>query len=256
MSCVVHGITNAPRSDGFGAQAQAVFFTFLYARAHNVPFVYTPLAEMEHNYDNDPEFMTRMERLLGFARQRWSRMADFLKPLNGTVDRPTVIFVTPNLEKLLKSSIGEELRRIVLAGVERPAAYADRSVHHVAVHIRRPNPHDMRLDGANTNIDEYIRGLRHMFNADILSGPKQLHVYTQRTFEDADAIRDAFDDVKFHIDTPIEECFYGFVFADAFLMSRSAFSVSAAMLRTQHTYYLSSAVPHNSVGRFSGWEMI
>jgi len=59
-------VTNSRRKDGFGAQFQEVIAAVIYAEIQNKKFVYTPFKLMEHNYDNDPDFIAKKERLINF----------------------------------------------------------------------------------------------------------------------------------------------------------------------------------------------
>ena len=54
-----NGITNPERTDGFGAQFQTIIASAIYAELNNIPYIYTPFKMMEHNYDNDPEFLPK-----------------------------------------------------------------------------------------------------------------------------------------------------------------------------------------------------
>ena len=59
-------ITNNGQSDGFGSQFQGLISTVIYADLHQKQFAYTPFRIMEHNYDRDPEFIAKKEKLINF----------------------------------------------------------------------------------------------------------------------------------------------------------------------------------------------
>jgi hypothetical protein len=59
-------ITNMKGIDGFGGQMLHIIITVVYAELHNKKFCYRPFEIMEHNYDNDPNFIARKEWLLNF----------------------------------------------------------------------------------------------------------------------------------------------------------------------------------------------
>lgn len=59
-------ITNPERGDGFGSQFQTIIYSVIYAELNNKTYVYTPFKNMEHNYDNDPHFITKKEWLINF----------------------------------------------------------------------------------------------------------------------------------------------------------------------------------------------
>ena len=56
--------SQAPRGDGFGAQYQNVIIAYIYAKVHNLNYVYLPLKKMEHNYNNDKNFIEKKEELI------------------------------------------------------------------------------------------------------------------------------------------------------------------------------------------------
>ena len=59
-------ITNPLRSDGFGGQFQTIIYSVIYAELNNKKYRYTPFANMEHNYNNDAEFIREKEQLINF----------------------------------------------------------------------------------------------------------------------------------------------------------------------------------------------
>ena len=59
-------VTNPPRKDGFGSQFQTIIYSVIYADLNNKKFLYTPFQSMEHNYDNDPDFLEKKEKVINF----------------------------------------------------------------------------------------------------------------------------------------------------------------------------------------------
>ena len=57
-------ITNIPINDGFGSQFQNIINYILIADVHGYQFIYTPLTTVEHNYDNNPDFINQLENLM------------------------------------------------------------------------------------------------------------------------------------------------------------------------------------------------
>ena len=45
------------RSDGFGAQFQTIIFGITYCEKNNYKFLYNQIKKIEHNYDNDLDFI-------------------------------------------------------------------------------------------------------------------------------------------------------------------------------------------------------
>ena len=62
--------------DGFGENVKIVLYTMMYAEFHGMQFVYTPFKHLEHNDENDPDFLAKKEKILGFI--------DYFPLSNGT----------------------------------------------------------------------------------------------------------------------------------------------------------------------------
>jgi hypothetical protein len=104
----------------------------------------------------------------------------------------------------------------------------------VAVHIRRPNPHDNRVEGADTPIGYYISKMNEIRNR-FPTTDLVFHIYSQGNTDEFQALSG--NDVIYHIDENITDTFVGMVFADILVMSRSSFSYSAALLSDGIVYF-------------------
>ena len=61
-------ITTKKRSDGFGAQYQNLIYAIYYASVNGYTFVYRPIENMEHNYDNDSNYLNKIEELMNIKQ--------------------------------------------------------------------------------------------------------------------------------------------------------------------------------------------
>ena len=52
------------RSDGFGAQFQTIIFGITYCEKNNYKFLYNQIKKIEHNYDNDLDFIYKIDKLI------------------------------------------------------------------------------------------------------------------------------------------------------------------------------------------------
>ena len=50
--------------DGFGSQYQKIIQTYIYCKMNSLPFAYTPLKDVEHNYNNDQEYNNKLENVM------------------------------------------------------------------------------------------------------------------------------------------------------------------------------------------------
>ena len=60
--------TNTLRNDGFGSQLQTLLCTILLLECHNLQFVYTDIAEIDHNYEKDPLFLDNLVRYMAVKK--------------------------------------------------------------------------------------------------------------------------------------------------------------------------------------------
>jgi hypothetical protein len=107
----------------------------------------------------------------------------------------------------------------------------------IAVHVRRPNIHDNRVEGTNTEDSYYLNVINHIRekykNKDICLC---FHIYSQGHIENFNCYKN--DDVVFHIDEEVTKTFVGLVGSDVLVMSASSFSYIAAILTDAEVYYL------------------
>ena len=56
------------RTDGFGAQFQTMICCILIAENSNNKYIHTPIQKIEHNYDNDPNFISNVENYINLIK--------------------------------------------------------------------------------------------------------------------------------------------------------------------------------------------
>lgn len=227
-------ISNMLREDGFGAQFQSILWTLLTAEGQGLPFVYTPIEEMAHNYENDPTFLGRMEDLMGFRKYF---------PLADTVEGSDIVrpqwpdFYKPierNMEFYHTLPVFEQYKSAFLK--QNISPYTNEHFH-IAIHIRRPNTHDppddQRGDTPNQYYLQCIAFLRKALKD--CNKPLQFHVYSQGTkdmFSEFDS-----SDTILHLNGPPDTGFLGLVYADALVTSKSSYSYIAALLTNGTVFY-------------------
>lgn len=222
------------RDDGFGAQFQSILWTMLTAEAQGIPFVYTPVEKMAHNYENDPTFLDRMEELMGFRN---------LFPLATTMDESQITraqwpdFYKPierNMEHYHKLPLFERYKQTFLSRNTSPYSH---EYFTVAIHIRRPNTHDIPEDKRGDTPNAYYLQCMSLLRNVLREAPKplQFHIYSQGTpdmFADFEA-----PDVVLHLNGPPDTGFLGLVYADALVTSISSYSYVAALLSKGVIFY-------------------
>ena len=225
-----HVITNPYQRDGFGSQFQSIIAAAVYADVTNQPFIYTPFKTMEHNYDNDPDFLARKEQFINFIDNFEVNTTAY--KLNVRTDFFKRFFDT-NITVCAASPVLKKIKTIFRAN--KDTDYFKNGSFNVAVHIRRPNQDDCRLDGADTPDRLYV-AIIDTLRALYADRNPLFHLYSQGVLSNFTHYQAA--DVVFHLNESVEDTFLGFVFADLLVTSRSSFSYTAALLSDGIVYYI------------------
>lgn len=226
-------VTNPYRTDGFGAQFQTILYSMIYAELNNCTFLYSPFIALEHNYDGDPAFLRKMEEL--------ANLIDHY-PINEDLDfqkqQPQsefIRFFESHLVESLNTQSLKEAKRLFRLNKD-PKKYFDDKRLNVAVHVRRPNSHDNRIEGADTPDAVYLNTIE-MLRSELHAESPLFHIYSQGNESD---FRDKYrgDDMVFHINASTEDTFAAMVLADVLITSGSSYSYTAALLSEGTVYYL------------------
>lgn len=222
-------LTNSRQWDGFGAQYLLLIGSLIDAELKQCEFKYTPFTKMEHNYTNDSHFLEKKEWLINFIGN-----FDVATPGGTPIaacnyhhreDGGAIIANSASLQKAKK------LFRANKQGINR--IYPDG--FNIAVHVRRPNSHDSRLDGSDTSDQLFLRIIAALRGEYHDKNPL-FHIFSQGASEKFTCYEA--DDTILHIDETIEDSFISMVFADVLVAARSAFSYVAALISEGEIYYI------------------
>ena len=225
-------VTNPHRTDGFGSQFQTIIYSVIYAELNNKQYCYTPFVEMEHNYDNDVDFIKKKEKLINFIDNFEINKDLSIQSIRRDLD--FIAFFEDNLIACANSSSLKKIKKNFLLNKYKEDYFNSKNLN-IAVHIRRPNPHDSRILGTNAPDSVYIKIidlLRELYS----SKSPLFHIYSQGNVEAFNNIFNA-DDIVFHINESIEQSFTALVLADVLVTSTSSFSYTAGILSEGVVYY-------------------
>lgn len=224
--------TNNKLVDGFGSQYQKIIQTYVLCRMRNMDFVYRPLSNMEHNYDNDDNYLDRMENLMNIKNN--------VPNLKEETDVETLnhMWVIKEFEKNMVAYTNNQhiefIKKCFWENKERN--FFKNNKFNIAIHIRRENSHDKGLAGprVTTKNNFYLLIMKHIRES---FKEKELlfHIYSQgdknnfKEFESSDTIM--------HIDEEIEESFIALVAADILVISPSSFSYAAGLISDGIVFY-------------------
>lgn len=235
--------TSRPRNDGFGAQFQNIIFDILYtyANSNSNTYVFPGIDSFEHNYSNEPGYTNRLIRYMNLKHHFSGGGGVGGLHLHGTIHRYTTdvySHVEDNISKLITSEPMKLIKSLFYADKSTPF---DTRYHNVAVHVRRPNPHDCRIDGTNITDSYYLNVINYIRkNHDSDGKPLRFHIYSQGTAGAYDEyMKNNDDDTVLHLNEDVLVTFHGFVFADTLVTSSSSFSYTAALLCNGVIYYKS-----------------
>ena len=262
-----------PFDDGFGAQFQRFIWTCIYAEeCEESIFIYRTPIKISHNYNDDPEFIPKMEELMNMKPHymnyldvvaqnaeheragRGDELVDILTPHFYDIFN----YIERNIDTCMKSKSMARIKEQYWRNKDRPrerervythhlaadATHASVYTHHLAAHIRRPNCDDTRPNGGEEYTNEYyircILTIRETYLKDNANTRIQFHIYSQgreEKFADFTSHNIIGGDVVLHLNESNEDTFLGMTLADILITSASSYSYSAAFFCDGDIYY-------------------
>ncbi len=132
--------TTIRRDDGFGGQYQEIIIGIIYSELHGNIFVYRPIEGIEHNYDNDPDFLNKVENIMNI-KSNYPNINSFKSEKIEILDRAMIFsFFEDNIDKCLRSKSMLKIRKCYWQNKEKFYFKTDKI--DIAIHIRKGNPHD------------------------------------------------------------------------------------------------------------------
>ena len=112
------------------------------------------------------------------------------------------------------------------------------------MHVRRPNLHDNRIEGADTP-DQLFLSVIDQLRLTYKDQNPLFHLHSQGTIENFKQYHTG--DVVLHLNESVEDSFCAMVLADVLVTGASSFSYTAALLSDGIVYYIPfwhSPLPH------------
>ena len=218
---------------------------------------------MAHNYNDDPDFLEKMENLMNIRPHFISKDDESLKDEHITVcDMTAKYVIDKNVNEYATDESLGQIKTMFWANKSKADVFAAYPNHvNVAVHIRRANSHDTRVEGTETSDDFFIRAIQRVRDeyigmkigdvvGDFLScrennversselfGDKPLlfHIYSQGPMEMFSCY--LAEDTVLHIDEDLASSFVAMVASDILVTSFSSLSYIAAFLNDGIVYY-------------------
>lgn len=229
--------TLTEQSDGFGSQYQKLIYGILIAEEKGNEYVYRPVTRIEHNYNDDPEFINRIEDLMNL-KENLRAMEMTEKQLITVMEIGEVIKEFElNIDSYMTSESLKKVKAIFWKNKNKN--FFENNATNIAVHIRRPNEMDNRMEGTDTPVEYYLEIIKRIRARG--KGKQVFHIYSQINanvlIEEFKPLM-AIENIVYHFNESLFESFIGMVAADILVTSKSSFSYTAALLTEGTVYYL------------------
>lgn len=224
--------TNYNGKEGLGAIYQKIIETYCFCKYNNIKYVYRPPTDMEHNYDNEPTFIINIENVMNLKMnidndtENIAEVIDFGKHVQGWFDN--------NIDIICNGPHLSFIKKIFWENKDKCVFKNDKT--NIALHVRRPNQHDNRIEGANTP-DAYYLNIMDNIRTKYNNNNLLFHIYSQGDDSNFEIYKGS--DVQLHLNEDICSTFIDLVGADILVTSASSLSYIAAIISDGEIYYKS-----------------
>jgi hypothetical protein len=218
--------TSSQRTDGFGAIFQNIIFDILWAEYNGYNYSFTPNKSFAHNYQKNQDFSSNLNKFMNLQDNFPTVQGSSIIPSTSTYN-----FIQDNIDSMFSSKTAEKIRSSFFSD---KISSNDLTHLNVAVHIRRSNNEDTRLEGACTPDSYYLKIMNKVRN-NYNNRKIIFHIYSQGSSENFVSFES--EDTKIHLNESIEQTFLALAQADVLITSASSFSYSAALLSRGIIYY-------------------
>jgi len=208
-------LTIKGKSDGFGAQYQAIMSGIAYCNYMNYKYIHSPFQKIAH--DGNPE---KLNKFIGIPLSVETN-ADITVKCCGDVHSSATPDIYYNSHVL--SILQQYYHSTSKPNIEIPT---------VAVHIRRGdvNENNEKRYTSNDKYKEILSFLLAKYPND------NIHVYSEGKIEDFHDLQE--NRIIFHLNMTIEESFHYLVSTKVLVTAKSSFSYCAALLNKNEIYYV------------------
>ena len=221
------------RNDGFGAQFQTLIYSIIFCEHNKQNFLYKGINNIEHNYDNDPNYINEIDELMNiknnYATISSIKNNDVLRvlPFNQLIN-----IIDGKFDYYLSTPAFKKYKTVFWQN--KIKHNFNNNNFNVAVHIRR---YCMTVDNGCKRQSiplSYIANIMNQIRKKYAN--VRFHIYSVGDIEHFNPLLNP--DVELHINENISTTFIQMVSADALITSRSSLSHVAAMLSDGEVYYI------------------
>lgn len=227
------------RTDGFGSQFQNIISAIIYSDLNNLTYIHRPIEQIEHNYDNDPDFIKRINDFMNIDK-KYPRYDDFFKQNPDLLNKQLNLinykkFFDKDFNSFYNSNSLKNIKLNYFSNKEPKSSFFN-DILSITVHLRRPNSHDSRdcpdfdsiyLKLMNQISDKYNKlNIKHHF-----------YIESQGNSDDFSLFTSKFKNLTLNLNGLPEISFHRMVISDILVTATSSFSYTAALLSDGIIYY-------------------
>lgn len=236
--------------EGFGEQYKQIIYYMIYSELIGKKFVYTPLKEVAHNYENQPDWIQELENLMGLKKV----LPRTTGPLG---DQPFVAdvlhYLHSNMSRVENSTSMQLVRdTFYRQNSKNPWEFGIEFVKrkNIVIHIRRQNSHDNNTHSGLMVPDEvYVQIISKLYQ---IYPDSCINIFSQGKSEIFKKFIDLVPQkILLHLNKSLKETFLKMVYADVLVIAPSALSYVAGLLTKNQVYYLRHCNPP-----LSSWSII
>lgn len=205
------------KSDGFGAQYQAIMSGIAYCKFKNYNYIHTPFKKIAHNGN-----IKSLNNFIGIPN------LNSKNNINIDIKRSysKKVHQSKNPSKYYTSDVINILRNYYYSTSKPVIEPKD-----IAIHIRRGDAKNM--PARHTSNNDYIKIIKFFKE----KYPKyNIVIFSEGSIEDFDSLNNT--NVSFQLNESIEKTFHELVSAKILVSARSSFSYAAAILNSNEVYYI------------------
>jgi len=235
-------ITCTGKTDGIGAQVQAVFSTILFAQEFSMTYAHTPFGEIWSDHSSrewDDFFNLGKDELsvndidvesLTVVHISHPLLIKFRDNTLYVVEHCHSFVDSGNNARLYSTVSDKFVKKYQSSPKDKYESYYENGKLNIAIHVRRGDVSREGVHGERYTENSYYKmllgNIQHLL--DDLKIDSSIHLYSQGSIEDFSELEEL--PIHYHLDECVFTTFNNLVASDVIVTSKSTYSYSAALL--------------------------
>ena len=206
------------KTDGFGAQYQSIMSGIAYCKFKNYNYIHTPFKKISQSYNQEES----LNKFIGIP------IIDFKDNINISEKFSKTVHYSQNPSNYYTNEVLKILRNYYYSTPKPSIENID-----IAIHIRRGDV-DFKTHPRRYTSNIHYNKIIKYFNSKYPN--YNIVIFSEGSLEDFNKIKGK--NISFRLNENIEKTFHSLVSSKIFVMAKSSFSYSAALLNTNDIYYI------------------